>query len=393
MRRPTVSARACCALLLGALVGAAAPAAAQSLFSGRGLGLVVEPQSARSHALGGVTLGLPGPEISWTNPAGAVGLPVPGLLVSVQTDLFDARYSGRTAEGSTTRFPLVLGAFPLGEKWALTAGFGGFLDQRFAVEQADTIAFGSDTLAVLDRSSSEGGVSRLRLGAAYRIVPTLSAGVGVDVYTGGVQRVAGRVFPDETQPRCCSASFRYSGLGGLASLDWNPSEALSVSLAGTAGGTLEAEPQDSVGSGRSYDLPATATLGATGRVSTGLLLAASAGWSRWSALNSALTSQGGARDTWAVRGGVEWDALEIAGRVVPLRLGARSQQLPFRWGTQAGLSDFATERAISGGTGVVLAGGATRADLGVERGARGREGDGLSETFWRFTFSVSVLGQ
>jgi hypothetical protein len=408
MRRPLRIARPLAAVAAAVLLaGLPARAAAQSLFAQHGLGLVTDPQSARSAGLGGVTLGLPGLEIAWNDPAGSVGLPAAGLLVGAQLDDFQARYSGRTTDGSTARFPLVLAAFPFGQKWAVTAGFGSFLDQRWAVQNGDTILIGTDSVGVIDRVSSDGGVSRVRVGAGYRIAPHLSLGVGMDLYTGGTQRVAGRIFPGEVTPGCCTARWTYSGTGTLASLDWYPSPALRVAVSASAGGTLKAKPRatsaDStssnptgageLGEARRYKLPATLAVGASGRVSANTLIAASAEWAGWSSLDPSLASAGGARDSWSAHGGLEWDALSILGRPVPLRLGGRYQALPFRAEAASGAAPWTSERAFSVGTGLVLGGGATRGDVSVERGRRGSANDGLNESFWRINFSVSVLGQ
>jgi hypothetical protein len=401
MRRPLDTSRTLA--WLGAallLISMPADAAAQSLFAEQGLGLVTEPQSARSTGLGGVPLGLPGLEITWSNPAGAVGLPAAGLLVSAQIDGFNATFGSREATGTTTRFPLVMAAFPFGRKFAVTAGFGGFLDQRWAVQQADTLIIGGDSLSVLDRVSSDGGVSRLRVGAGYLLAPQLAVGLGMDLYTGGSERVIGRIFPNESSPRCCTSRWEYSGTGALASLDWTPSAAMRVSLSLAKGGTLRAKPTidttqvgDRLGEARDYRLPASFTLGASGRVSANTLLAASAGWSGWSSINDALRTSGGARDIWSAHGGVEWDALSIIGRTVPLRIGGRYQELPFRAEGAAADSPFTNEKALSLGTGIILGGGATRSDISFERGRRGELAQGLEESFWRINFSVSVLGQ
>jgi hypothetical protein len=405
MRRPFDIARPLSAVAAAVLLaGLPARAAAQSLFAQHGLGLVSDPQSARSAGLGGVTLGLPGLEITWNDPAGSVGLPAAGLLVGAQLDDFSASFSGRSADGSTARFPLVLATFPFGQKWAVTAGFGTFLDQRWAVQNADTIRIGSDSVGVTDRVSSTGGVSRLRVGAGYRVAPHLSLGLGVDLYTGGTERVVGRIFPGQTTPACCTARWTYSGTGTLASLNWYPSPALRVAVSASAGGTLKAKPRvaaadstssagQELGTPRSYDLPVTLGVGASGRVTTNTLIAASADWTGWSTLDPTLAAAGGARDSWSAHGGVEWDALSILGRPVPLRLGGRYQALPFRAAGATGTTPWSSERAFSFGTGLVLGGGATRGDLSVERGHRGSPDEGLDESFWRINFSVSVLGQ
>lgn len=381
------------ALALGLLAAAPAPGRAQSLLASRGLGLVVDPIDARMRALGGVALGLPGNGVSFHSATSAVGLPAPIALVGYQYDSFSADFDGLAAEGTTARFPLILAATPVGERWAFMAGYAGFIDQNWAVERADTVLAGPDTLAVLDRVASSGGVARLRFGGAYRVVEGLSVGLGLDLYTGSVQSSAGRRFPGEETPRCCTARWSFSGVGYNAGVSWQPSQALSLAAAGSLGGTLEAETQDSLAVDRSYDLPATLTVGASGRVAANTLLAASADWAGWSGLDEELARTGGARDAWSVRGGVEWDGLQIRDRPIPIRLGTRFSALPFRWEAAGADADWVDERAYTGGIGVVLAGTAARADLAVERGQRGGEAAGIDESYWRFALSLSVLGR
>lgn len=394
-RASFLSRQAVAGALLGLGLCVAGPVWGQSLFSTGGLGLVSDPQDARGSALGGIGLGLPGPEISWSNPAGAVGLPAAGLRVSFQLDGYDATFAGRGSTGSTARFPLILGAFPFGSRWAVTAGFAGMLDQNWRFEQLDTLVVGTDSVQVLDRVSSEGGVSRFRVGAGYRPLSTLSIGLGAELFTGGVRRISGRIFPGQAAPACCSASWAYSGVGALGSVDWTPSEAVSVALAASAGGSLDAEV-DTARSGddavdASYDLPVMVNAAASGRIAPNVLLTLGGDWAGWSSLNDALEEQGGARDSWSVQGGVEVELFQILGQPLPVRLGARTERLPFRWAGDA--NEWADERALTGGTGLGFSGGAARVDLSVERGTRGSESAGLEESYWRFLFSATVLGR
>lgn len=381
------------ALAAAALAAAAPPAAAQSLLANRGLGLVVEPSDARARGLGGVRLGLADDLLSWSNPAEAVGIPAPGFKVVYQFDDFRADYAGQTVDGSTARFPLILGGFALSDRWAVTAGVGGFLDQNWAVERVDSLLIGPDTVAVLDRVSSEGAVVRARIGTGYRLLDGLSLGVGADFFLGGVEQFRGRSFPTQGEPDCCRAQWTYSGIGAVAGVDWQPNEAVRVGASVTSGGALRARSDDSLAVNREYDLPATVAAGASGRVAGELLLALSADWAGWSSLDQALTEVGGARDTWSMMGGAEYDGLRVADRPVPLRLGGRYAALPFRWNDAGAEQGWAAERAITSGLGVVLASGATRADLAVERGWRGGEAAGLEESYWRTVLSVTVLGR
>lgn len=392
LARPNRS-RALAALAASLLALSASPAAAQSLLANRGLGLVVEPTDARSRGLGGVQVGLAGNDFSWANPAELVGLPAPGMRFVSQFDEFSAEYGATVLDGATARFPLVQLATPIGSRWALSLGFGGFLDQNFAIQRDTTLLIGGDQVEVTDRLSSEGGVARLRLGAGYRVLEALSVGAGVDVYTGSVQRRFGRRFEGEGAPDCCTTEWDYGGVGALAGVSWTPSEATSLSLSGSFGGTLDAETSDSLSNDGSFDLPVTLQAGGSARVAESLLAAVSADWAGWSSLDAQLAGTGGARDAWSVQGGLEWDGIRFRTRPVPVRLGARQAALPFSWSQPSAATDWTTERALTGGLGLVLAGGATVGDVAVERGWRGGDSAGLDESFWRVTLSVTVLGR
>ena len=120
------------------------------------------------------------------------------------------------------------------------------------------------------------------------------------------------------------------------------------------------------------------------------MLAAAASWTGWSATDLPTAEE--ARDSWSVAGGVEWDVLRIADQSLPLRLGARYATLPFQW-TVANGAEWLNERVVTGGTGVRFGGGAASADLALERGNRGGEGESISESFWRLAVSLTVLGR
>jgi hypothetical protein len=134
-------------------------------------------------------------------------------------------------------------------------------------------------------------------------------------------------------------------------------------------------------------MPLTTGIGVTGRVAPTTLLTASAERVHWSAANDGLTSA--ARDTWQVSGGMEWDAIQLAGRDIPLRVGARQRDLPFAWEG----SGWAVERAVTAGLGVRLGAGLAALDLAGERGTRGGDGAGIDESFWRISFTATVLGR
>lgn len=384
--------------------GVAGPVSGQSLLARGGLGLVAEPLTARARALGGVGLGLPDANLSLVNPAGIAGIPAPALHVTFQPDYYSTEFSGGTTSGSTSRFPLLRVALPLGERWAVSLGYGSFLDQNWAVEQQDSILVGGEMREVRDRFASRGGVARLRIGGAYSLTEELSLGLGVDIHTGSARDTIVRSFISrdtaglgliDNSPRPAGSEIvrNYSGLSYAAGARWTPSEALMLAAALTIGGTLDAEPGDTILTTRSYDLPLQASLGGSARVTANTLVALSTRWAGWSSADAGLAGGDAARDSWAVAGGIEWDAINFGDQVLPLRIGGRVGSFPFAWRTAAGESGFIDERTLTGGFGLRLAQGAARADLAVERGERSGGGIGFDESFWRLAVSLTVLGR
>ena len=368
----------------------AAPAGAQSILASRGLGYPIEPLDARSRGLGGVTTGLPDPAISMVNPASVAGTPVYGFVVAMQPDRYDATAGTVHATGTTVRFPLLMAVIPVGSRVALQAGYGAYLDQHWRVEQSDSIDLSTGRVGVQDRFTSSGGVARFQAGAAYQLTERLSLGAAADVFTGSAHDSTERTITGFL-PAQSEVVFRYSGIGGRLGARFQPSSRTSVSAAVHGGGRIRAESQDSVGRERKdYTNPLGVDAGASAQVGRNTIVAASASWAGWSTTNDELASVGGARDAMAVSGGVEYLGVSFFRKPLPLRLGARYGQLPFRWSTT---SEFPNERAVTGGLGLSFGGGAALFDASAERGWRGGAAAGVDEPYWRFSFSLRVLGR
>jgi len=377
-----------------ALLGLSAPLSAQSLLSSRGLGYPIQPLSARAAALGGVALGFPEPELSLVNPASVAGLPAPALLAAFQFDRHSTDVGSQdVGSGGTARFPLIHAAYPVNPRLTLSVGYGSLLDQSWEVDHQETQITGADTLVLHDRFTSDGGLGRFRFGGAYGFGERFAVGAGLDVYTGNTRLAFSRSFEGEFTPAQRTQQWQYSGVGFAAGARFAPSEAFSLAAAANVGGRLHAEPVDSLGAERSYSLPLTLSAGGSARIGQNTLVAASAQWAGWSSADGALADVGGARDTWGAGGGVEWDAIRLRDRPIPVRLGARYQKLPFAWQTAGGSSEWTSERAITGGVGLRLAGGAAVIDASLERGSRSSEASTFQESFWRTMLTLRVLGR
>lgn len=372
-------------------------AAAQTLLARDGLGAVVEPLDARARGLGGAALGLPGINLSLVNPATAALVPAPSLVVGFQYDWSEAEFAGGAADGETPRFPVIHAALPLGQNWGVSVGYGGFLNQSWAVESEDTVV-GLRPAPVIeqDRFASRGGVGRLRLGVARRLGERASVGIAADLYTGSVQDSVSRLFfrtrdPDTLEttlvPFRSVAVQSYSGVGLAAGARWSPSEALGLEGAISYGGQLKADP-DRGSDERTYDLPLGVGMGAYGRIAQRTVVVASGRWTGWDRTSDDLRAST-AQNVWSLAGGVEHEVAGAGDRAYPVRIGARYQKLPFA----AAESEFANERAVTGGLGARLGGGAAWFDLAVERGSRSSDGAAFSENFWRVSTSLMVFGR
>lgn len=375
------------ALALVAVSAGVAPA--QSVLATGGLGYPVEPLDARARGLGGVALGMPEPSFSVVNPAGPIGVLVPGISVTFQPDAFDASAGVNSTSGTTARFPSIHAVLPTRGRLAFTVAYGSFLDQNFSAVRADSITLSSGRAAVEDRFRSSGGIARFRGGAGYRFSNRLVAAVALDAFTGAVRDSSIRVIGG-LSPAVTGATITYTGTGFAAGARWSPLDALTVAASVSGGGSLKANVDDSATVDRDYSLPLTLDAGASARITRNALVAVSGRWAGWGAANEDITRRGGARDATQASAGVEYDGLSILGQTIPLRVGARAARLPFRF---RGADEFPDERALTAGLGARLGRGAGLLDAAIERGTRGGGATGFEESYWRGSVSVTIFAR
>lgn len=377
------------ALFSGAALVAAlpAPGAGQGVAAARGLGLEMAPVDARARALGGLGLGLPEVNFSLVNPASVHGFAVPAFTATFQPEY--RRTDGVEGDewASLMRFPLIHAVFPVRERWTASLGYGALLEQGWAVESEDTLRIGGSDVPFRERFESRGGVGFLRGGVAYAPIDRLRLGAALDLHTGSVRRSFDRQFDParQIQPTITQVEWGYSGLSYTLGAEWDPAEAVRLSTALTLGGTLEAESRDALAEPVSYPLPHRFAAGASARVTPGTIVAVGGDWRGWGRADEALAAVGGARDSWSVSGGLEWESPGAEARSYPLRLGGRYAAIPFPGAD----GEWLDERAVTGGIGARLAGGVARADLAVERGWGGVE----DSAFWRISLSLTALGR
>jgi hypothetical protein len=393
-------------LVFAMAAATSAPAAGQSLFSTRGLGVPIFPVDARARALGGIGVGLLGLNTSLVNPAEVAGLGRRGVAAAVQPVSGTTRFEGVEADFAGSRFPLVRILFPLRQGLVVSAGYGAFLDQSWGVVRTGTEIVGDRQVAVEDLVRSSGGIAQGTLGVAYSVTPRIALGLAGGVYTGHLDRGVTRSFPDDQatlQPFQEGVRWDYSGPFATFGVRFDPDPALRIGASVTASGDLDARVIDGQASDATFRLPVRFNAGASGWLSP--LLLATVGVERGGAPGEPAIADPGAggvvsegRATWRVGGGLEYEGVRGAQRVYPIRLGGQWAQLPY-----AGLDEETpTEWSVSTGIGFRLAGDELGPlavlDAAIERG--GREGfastrftEGLTESFWRFTVSLALFGR
>ena len=401
-------------IFVALLFAAFAPVAlhAQSLFGTRGLGVPHESYDARARALSINGVGLLGLSTSLVNPAEPAGTLRRGVAAAFQPWSGSSEFEGERDDVSGTRFPLMSIIYPT-RFGVFTLGYGGVLEQSWAVIAQGRELIGSDSVETSDIVRTVGGIGQLRLGVARRLNDRWAIGGALGMYTGNIDRGITRTYPDTSLHfRTFETHSRWSYSGPLASVGvrFDPDADVRFGASVTWSGTLKAKPQEGSETEYEYDMPLSFAVGSSGRVGRNLMLAVAGTWTTWTSddyrapgTNIATTAE----QQMEIGAGLEYTELRRGSRIFPLRLGARTSKLPFHLVDE----EAPKEWAVSGGLGLRLVeddfGPLAVADIGVERVQRdGLAGNlvnrfpettpahgPLTESFWRFTVSVSLFGR
>ena len=377
-----------------ALVCCAASVSGQSIFNSAGVGLPVEALDGRARALGSFGIGLPGASLLPADPGGAGRLLFPTGVFSAQPTWAEYTEDGsseiRDSQGG--RFPLIGMAYPVFGGTA-TIQLTSFLDQNFSGERPVIVDLGGVPAEAADYFRQDGSVSTILFGYGRYILPNTSLGLNIGRYAGTVERRLARDFGDTTGSGDVAdyetrGLWSYSGEVISAGLSSDLSSLIRVAASATWSSGLGAQAiEQTTGVNRSFSIPLQLMVGASVRLSPGLIVVASATSADWSQIEKDLVSGAKARATRGFGVGLELSQARVLGKEAPLRVGYRSTQLPFTL-----RSGVVQERIFSGGLaltlnetdGVVLA----TTDLAVERGQR--SGGSITEDFWRGTVSVRL---
>ncbi len=367
----------------------AAPAVGQTPITAIGLGYPVAPADGRAAALGGTGIGLLGGSFSLASPADLTQHTTPGFGLAFSGESVTLRGASESLDTGRERFTVVRAVAPFGD-WALAVAFGGDFDQDWSARFVDTLALGDGTTVPFEEAREhDGGISRIDASVARRIGP-LSLGVSAQRLTGSLRQTFTRRFGDSNDggPPLATAGgsqrLTYRAWRIRAGASLAVGDRVLISGVASKGGDLTIDPDTDASVESSLPLPTTIEVGASVRVTSRLLLAASGGWADWSRLGD--VGDATSHDVTWMGAGLEFEGLRILGGDLPLRVGARRAELPFSTGDSA-----LDETAITGGFGWLFRGGTAGLHVGLEFGSRGNFAtDGLEESFRRATISFEL---
>jgi hypothetical protein len=374
--------------------------AGQSVLGSSGLGMRLEPLDATQRALGGVGVTTRSAVVIPGNPVASLDVLAPTVSFSVQPHW--GKYTVGSDKGNfyATRFPVVGFAYPLGTVGVLTLTAGSQFDQNWTVESEDSVDVGGGSLGFTDTFRSDGSITAIQAGWAHRLWPTFALGATIGVYRGGLERSFSRVFEGESvdslgqvntiDPFLDAGQWHHSGPLASFNVAWDPSAIVQVGATVGWGGTIKVDPVAKGDEDREVSVPLEFKVSATAVLRPTLALNAGFAASNWRDLGDPSVEAAGSGRVLSYGAGLEWEISDFWAGGLPLRVGFRRSELPFRF-----LDRRVKENGISFGFSIVMAEALelplAAIDFALEFG--NRKAGGFKESFRRLTLTTRVGGR
>ena len=369
------------AAITTAFIAAGTPAGAQGTLGTQGFGYPQGQLSTRALGTGGA-VGESDPA-STINPAAIAAFANSVLFFQFEPEFRTTSVAGDSRRTNVSRFPNMMAALTLGQKWSVALSASTLADRTSATRFSGFVPVAGDS-AMADLSYRiDGALTDVRAAGAYRAGKNVNLGVGLHGVTG--RHRLERQLAFEARPDLVSlredTSVAYSGFAASAGVEWRVARHFGLSGSARKGGALRSRYGDDVrGKGR---VPDRAGVGLRYEGVAGAVLAARLDWAGWSAMRPLLSDSAAVRDVWDMGIGADVAGPRFRRRVVQVRAGVRMRELPFTV-----RNDVVRELSFAGGAGIPVASGRGIIDLGVQRSRR-EVGD-AREKAWAISLSFGI---
>ncbi len=374
------------ALAVVAVLVAPSRLLAQGALSTQGFGYPIGGLSTRAAATGGALAEFD--HLSGRNPASVAGWGRSGLYFQYDPELRTLQSGDLTDRTTTARFGTLGAGFTLGERWTIGVSSHSFLDRSWSTSVRSGQRLGDDSVSFTERFSSRGGIGDKRLAVAYRLFQRLTVGGGVHLYSGENRLNLVREFDDSVRFGTLDrdVTLSYTGTGASAGFVFTPFRWISLAGSMRQGGTMRLRVVDTVRT----EAKVPSRYGGAARLDVipGITLLGSVDRSEWSRLNGLGSAQAAARDGWDYGVGAEFAGQRTRNASWVYSLGFRQRDLPFSANGAA-----VSERSLTGGLSMPLAGPRGTIDLALQRATREATGSttgAATERAWLVSVGLSV---
>ncbi len=357
-------------------------ASAQGTLSVQGLGYPPGEMSARSLGAGGA-FGEMDPT-STLNPAAIASFGSPALSMEIAPEFRRVTKGDASANSSTQRFPVFVGAFPFGQHFMAGISTSTLLDRTWQTTTPQAQLIRGDTVRFNSTTTSDGSVNDLAFTGAYLVQPWLRVGVAFHTLSGRDVLTTRRSFQDTVRYGNTTEQVSSTYVGGAlsAGVELVEPDLGAVALSYRQGGGFRQMVGDTVLA--SARVPDRFGLAVAFSGFSGTTLALRTAYDQWSALGSTDSATGPARNSWDTSFGAEFVGPQFAGIPLAFRAGTRWRDLPFpAEGHQV------RELSFTGGMGVTLAGGHALLDFAGVHSARSA-GIGIFESAWTLSMGITI---
>lgn len=374
--------RAAALAALAALVAAAPAVRAQGTLSVQGLGYPPGQFSARTMGTGGA-LGEFDPT-SAVNPAALLEFGSAALTMQMAPEFRRVTDGGKTATSSTQRFPIFIGALPLGDRLIMGVSSSTLLDRSWQTTTPQTQIVSGDTVSFNSTTLSDGSVNDFAFTTAYMPFPWLKLGIGLHAMSGRDVVTTRRTFADTVRYGNTVEPYTstYTGNAISAGVVMDDPSVGGIAVSYRRGGHFEQTTGDTLLA--RANVPDRFGLGLVYTGFTGSAIAFRTAYESWSRFGTIDSGSGPAINSWDTSLGVEFNGPRLGEMPVLVRLGTRWRNLPFPAdGHQV------HEQSFSAGLGLNLAQGHATFDLAMVRALR-NAGIGVSESAWTMNAGLTI---